>query len=176
MHTGSGYSTRTPVPDDSYAPTASRDSIESTLALGERCLRAEAARSGGIREGEQGGAEWRAVIAVEQGRTGLLTAGFEGLGKGGAEHDVFFHQPSGRWVKATHPWGAGFAVDIEGGAATWLPATPLAYLRRMLLQNQRFGDDIRFEGVLNTRAGNRLVISQPDVVGEAPVSSRCRSW
>lgn len=38
----------------------------------------------------------------------------------------------------------------------------------MLLQNQRFGDDIRFEGLLSTPSGNRLVISQPDVVGEAP--------
>ncbi|GDX80852.1 hypothetical protein LBMAG42_26630 [Deltaproteobacteria bacterium] len=154
--------------DDSYAPTASRDSIESTLALGERRLRAEAARSGGIREGEQGGAEWRAVIAVEQDRTGVLTAGFESLRKGGAEHDVYFHAQTRRWVKATHPWGAGFAVDLDGNAATWLPATPLTYLRRMLLQNLRFGDDIRFEGVLSTPSGNRLVISQPDVVGEAP--------
>lgn len=81
---------------------------------------------------------------------------------------MYFHASTRRWVKATHPWGAGFTVDIHDDAACWNPATPLTYLRRMLLQNERFGDDVRFEGVLRSSAGDRLVVSQPDVLGEAP--------
>ena len=44
----------------------------------------------------------------------------------------------------------------------------MQYLRRMRLQNRRFGDDVRFEGLLATIAGMRLIISQPHIRGVAP--------
>ena len=44
----------------------------------------------------------------------------------------------------------------------------MQYLERIRLQNLRFGDDIRFEGIWVEGKNRRLVVSQPDVPGHIP--------
>lgn len=48
------------------------------------------------------------------------------------------------------------------------PATPAEYLERLRLANEKFGDAIRFLGVVVREDGWRLVTSQPNVPGGPP--------
>jgi hypothetical protein len=45
-------------------------------------------------------------------------------------------------------------------------ALPLEYLERLLLHNQLFGDDIRFEGVAVEENKTVIITSQPVLIGE----------
>ena len=56
---------------------------------------------------------------------------------------------------------------IDGQAQVFL-ATPLQYLRRWRLANRLFADDVELVGLAETKQGLRIVISQRDLVGEAP--------
>ena len=90
------------------------------------------------------------------------------------EHQGFYDLTSDRWFKITLANKAGFVIDaresVEGVAASFeaRPATPLEYLERIRLANEKFADGIRFLGVINASEGWRLVISQPNVPGGAP--------
>lgn len=64
--------------------------------------------------------------------------------KSGGEHDVYLDQP-GRVTKATRQNRFGNTITNWSGATR--SATPLEYLRRIILQNLVFGDDTRLEGV-----------------------------
>ncbi len=48
-----------------------------------------------------------------------------------------------------------------------MPATPLEYFERWLLQNSLFGDGVRLEGVAEEETGLVVLISQPNITGEA---------
>jgi hypothetical protein len=61
---------------------------------------------------------------------------------GGREHDVTFIEEGKKWRKFTKWNSAGYTIDLETGGPIFLPATPLQYLRRLLLQNAGFGDHI----------------------------------
>lgn len=81
----------------------------------------------------------------------------------GYEHQVWFPLDSGsdggRVVKLTYPNCFGHLPDGT-------EASPVGYLQRLLLQNQVFGDDIRFEGLLEPTPWTfRVVTSQPAVRG-----------
>lgn len=59
---------------------------------------------------------------------------------------------------------------METGEPLFLPANPSAYLERLRLQNEAFGDDWHFHGIQTDGHHLRLVTSQPDIVGEAPTA------
>jgi hypothetical protein len=90
------------------------------------------------------------------------------------EHQGFYDQTSDRWFKITLANKAGFVLDardaVEGVAGNFESrlATPLEYLERLRLANEKFADGIRFLGVINASDGWRLVISQPNVEGGPP--------
>jgi len=91
--------------------------------------------------------------------------------RGGREHDVchILHPAIGsRWIKATKPWYTGYTVELVGGRPLLLNATALPYLRRLQLQVDLFGDDLRFEGVIEDPRGWRCVTSQRHIDGLAP--------
>lgn len=72
-------------------------------------------------------------------------AGLEKIEVPSTEHDVFNRVSDRRVVKCTHPGSFGYINDQLNGRAR--RATPLAYLRRLELMNEVFGDDLIFEGV-----------------------------
>ncbi len=84
---------------------------------------------------------------------------------GGREHDVRFDEPTGRWWKFTKLNSAGYTVSWrEDGTPYMHNASPLQYLERMLLQNQRFGDDVELLGLCNPQNHDwRIITTQPDV-------------
>ena len=63
-----------------------------------------------------------------------------------SEHIVYFDPSSNRAVKQTLPGQFGWIPKLENGRWTLGIAQPLDYLRRWLLFNQAFGDDVRLEG------------------------------
>ena len=87
---------------------------------------------------------------------------------GGYEHDVRHLPAARRWLKFTKPSMAGCAVEFVGGRVQMFPATPLQYLRRWRLSNRVFADDVELVGLAVTHRHRRMVISQRDLVGEAP--------
>ena len=84
----------------------------------------------------------------------------------GGEHQVFFEKKSRRYLKATlleKQRGYGIAL----GSFTH-GATPSEYLDRLDLQNQIFGDDIRFERITLSDGKPIIVTSQPAIKGAEP--------
>ena len=86
----------------------------------------------------------------------------------GQEHCVWLDEKSQRYFKATFPGQFGFTViALQELGLELVQATPLEYLERWLLQNSLFGDDVRLEGIAGEEAGLAVVISQPNVAGDA---------
>jgi hypothetical protein len=112
------------VSDESHRPAGSRDSLPAALEVCERSLRPDGAGGRGVPEGEESAAQWRALRAHAVTARQILTPDtLPGLKSGGQEHDVLLHERSGRWIKATKPWLAGYTVEIlafEGDAAAFL--------------------------------------------------------
>ncbi len=96
-------------------------------------------------------------------RFGRLAARYSQLG-GQSEHTVFHIQSRNRVIKFTIPPNFG----AQGEA--------LAYLNNLEAANQVFGDEILLHGVLETKRGPALVISQPFVFGDVPTSEEVASW
>jgi len=107
--------------------------------------------------------------ALESGRLldprrfGRLAARYPQLG-GQSEHTVFHLQSRQRVIKFTLPPNFGAQGDA------------LAYLSNLDASNSLFGDDIVLHGVLETKRGPALVISQPFVLGVAPTPEEIESW
>jgi len=93
-------------------------------------------------------------------------------------HEVRFREEDRRVVKKT--WTGTFGMVPEWSPQGWRPgsATPLDYLRRFMLHNHLFQDDVRLEGVIlsakpatlvGAEGGNcSLVISQRWLVAAEP--------
>jgi len=84
----------------------------------------------------------------------------------GAEHEVWF-QDDRVFKAAYNPHTVGFAED---GSLTLVPETSVsAYLRRLMMQNNLFDDDIRIEGLVMAENDRIIpIISQPIVHGRKP--------
>lgn len=89
------------------------------------------------------------------------------LGNATAEHVVYSRQSDNRAIKRTHAGTFGVTPDVKGKQTG---ATPLFYLRRILLMNRVFDSRIQFEGVFHAKSyliGKTddlypcIVISQP---------------
>jgi len=83
-----------------------------------------------------------------------------------AEHQVFYRQADNRAVKLTHPGTFGITPEPKGAQRA---ATPLFYLRRLILMNRVFDAGLRLEGVM---LGRSLIIGalgeQPSIVTSQP--------
>ena len=94
---------------------------------------------------------------------GRLAARYPQLG-GQSEHTVFHVESRHRVIKFTLPPNFG----AQGNA--------LAYLNNLQAANTLFGDDIVLHGVLETKRGPALVISQPFIPGTVPTSAEIAYW
>ncbi len=98
------------------------------------------------------------------------------------EHQGFFDQTSNRWFKITLAGKAGFVLDVRqavagvSGSLESRLATPVEYLERIRLANEKFGDDIRFLGVIDAPDGWRLVTSQSHLTGTAPTQHEVKQF
>lgn len=88
-----------------------------------------------------------------------------GFIKGGEEHRTL--RGTHVYRKATYPGRYGFTVIVANGQPTLTYALPEEYLKRLLLANQVFDDDIRLEGVTRESDGLVILTTQPTVVGSA---------
>ena len=80
-----------------------------------------------------------------------IPEGTRKLGQG-VEHQVFYKDGDTRVTKLTKP--NEYGLNIVGKET----ATPHSYLERLALQNEAFGDDIKWEGI---SGDNRTITSQP---------------
>lgn len=99
---------------------------------------------------------------------GVCYPGLEPLEHGGREHDLTFDADSQTWLKFTKSSNAGFHIEFDPDRArfTVSPGLPLAYLERLLIQNQLFGDLTTFVGVGGTLHRPRIITRQRRVVGD----------
>jgi len=114
--------------------------------------------------------EW----AKAQGRVIPREAIARGENVGGNEHDVYFDQPTQRWLKVTQDGQMGFKpyvrqvhqkgiADTETRLTPFDGTSPIDYLERMEAANKLFGDDRQFHGItLDPATGQmNMVTSQP---------------
>jgi hypothetical protein len=88
----------------------------------------------------------------------------------GQEHEVWFDDNSKRVLKATYPQSFGNIISEDGVGA------PAAYLERLALQNEFFGDDVRVERIVNENGKLRVVTSQPYITGKSATDSEIESY
>jgi hypothetical protein len=77
---------------------------------------------------------------------------------------VFYQAETGRVVKSTLPPFFGQQGDVA------------SYLNNAAWSNSLFGDDIRFEGVVETDRGPAIIVSQPFISGRKASKRRIRRW
>lgn len=109
----------------------------------------------------------RQIASLESGagKAGFLHQGLIPDLKGGVEHDVTFDDATGTVLKFTKPDKAAYAVNFDLGTPKMASATPLEYLERLEIQNEIFGDNLRFVGVARSDDGRRIVTRQDVVTG-----------
>uniref|UniRef100_UPI000B1F3BEC putative polyvalent protein kinase domain-containing protein n=1 Tax=Verrucomicrobium spinosum TaxID=2736 RepID=UPI000B1F3BEC len=100
---------------------------------------------------------------IDSSRFEELTSKLEQL-EGGVERDVFYQKESGRVIKTTIPPFFGQQGTVKD------------YVNNIAWSNALFGDDIRFEGVVETSEGPAIVVSQPFVEGKKASKRRVRRW
>ena len=88
----------------------------------------------------------------------------------GNEHECWFDEASNRWLKATFPNRFGLAWGRDG------TATAGEYLKRLILQNKYFADDIQLVALVNCAERLRILISQPHVSGEPATCAEISEW
>ncbi len=81
---------------------------------------------------------------------------------------MFFVEDAQCWRKFTKWNQSGYTVERVNEDLVFLPARPSQYLKRLLLQNEVFGDQIEFVGVQASGYHLRIVTEQPHIVGRAP--------
>ena len=81
----------------------------------------------------------------------------------GNEHQVWFREESGTFLKAT--WPGFFGLRVVYRQDEEAKASPIDYLERWHLHNAFFADQVRFLGVVSTPEGYRLLIEQPAIAG-----------
>ncbi|TSA34945.1 MAG: hypothetical protein D4R65_05480 [Verrucomicrobiaceae bacterium] len=155
--------------NDTENPAPQPSALESAIQAIERSLRADGAGDGGIPDGELSGFAWRALFRWAERENRVSSPEITPERQGGREHDLTFLPEERRWRKFTKQDGCGFTVDFMSDNPLLLPGTPLQYLKRLLLQNTFWGDDTQLVGVQVQTPGARIITTQPDVKGEAPL-------
>ena len=103
------------------------------------------------------------IIAIAALRHGYFHENPIILRMGGVEHDIAFVGETATVLKFTKPGRAAYAVHFDLGTPTIEPALPLEYLDRLILQNEIFGDNLRFVGI-SGEAGSRRLVTRQDLV------------
>jgi hypothetical protein len=83
------------------------------------------------------------------------------------EHDVIFEHESGTVLKFTKPGRAAYVVNFDLGTPKMVPGMPLEYLKRLILQNEIFADNVSFVG-LGGEPDNRRIITRQNIVEGRP--------
>jgi hypothetical protein len=126
-------------------------------------------RADGTLDGDEDDSDFilRQIVSLENGaaKKGFLYRGLTPDLRGGVEHDIIFDGATGTVLKFTKPDKAAYAVNFDLGAPRMASATPLEYLDRLDLNNEIFGDNVRFGGVASDREGRRIVTRQDIVKG-----------
>ncbi len=156
---------------NSPSTTKRRTDAESTAGSLARRLENDFRGSDGTNVSQRIRQETESVVswARESGRLldsrrfGRLAARYPQLG-GQSEHTVFHLESRGRVIKFTIPPNFG----AQGEA--------IRYLENLEASNRLFGDDIQLHGVLETKRGPALVISQPFIAGSVPTAEDVSSW
>ncbi len=159
------------VPSHESNATPRRTSPQSAGQSLARRLLADLGRSDGTNVSQRIRQEAQSVVSwaresnrlLDPQRFGRLAARYPQLG-GQSEHTVFHIQSKNRVIKFTLPPNFG----AQGGA--------IDYLNNLEAANQVFGDDILLHGVLETKRGPALIISQPFVIGAVPTSKEVAAW
>lgn len=86
----------------------------------------------------------------------------------GNEHQVWFREAHGTFLKSTWPGFFGLRVIYRPDEES--KASPIDYLERWYLHNAFFADQVRFLGVVPTPDGNRLIVEQPAIAGTPATS------
>lgn len=105
-------------------------------------------------------------IEKEAARAGYLYEELTRLRIGGVEHDVIFDHQSGTVLKFTKPGRAAYVVNFDLGTPKMIPGMPLEYLKRLILQNEIFADNVSFVGLGGEPGGRRLITRQNIVEGK----------
>ncbi len=92
----------------------------------------------------------------------------------GNEHQVWFLEKRGTFLKAT--WPGFFGLKVVHRTDEDSRASPIDYLERWQLHNEFFGDDVRFLGALSTDKGLRLIIEQPAISGIPATEQQIRTF
>ena len=156
---------------NSPSATTRRTSPQSAGQSLARRLLADFGRSDGTNVSQRIRQEAQSVVSwaresnrlLDPRRFGRLAARYPQLG-GQSEHTVFHIQSRNRVIKFTLPPNFG----AQGEA--------IAYLNNLEAANQVFGDEILLHGILETKRGPALVISQPFVTGAVPTSQEVGTW
>jgi hypothetical protein len=106
-------------------------------------------------------------IEREAARAGYLYEELTRLKIGGVEHDVIFDHESGTVLKFTKPGRAAYVVNFDLGTPKMVPGMPLEYLKRLILQNEIFADNVSFVG-LGGEPDNRRIITRQNIVEGRP--------
>jgi hypothetical protein len=88
--------------------------------------------------------------------------------RGGEEHRI--RRGEERYWKATYPGQSGFTIIATDCGPTFTRSLPQEYLKRLVLSNHLFGDDIRLEGITEEEGQVVIVTSQPTIAGVPPSS------
>ena len=83
---------------------------------------------------------------------------------------MIFDGDGQRVIKITLPGFYGRYARMKLSGIEMGPAKPLEYLDRLTLHNQLFEDDATVLGIVADKAGPRIAIAQPLVVGERPTT------
>ena len=105
-------------------------------------------------------------IEREAARSGYLYEKQICLKIGGVEHDVVFDYSSGTILKFTKAGRAAYVVNFDLGTPKMVPALPVEYLERLILQNEIFGNPLTFVGMGEEPHSRRLITRQKIVVGK----------
>ena len=143
--------------------SAARDLIDRLTKAGRGADRADAAQR--IDAEAQSLRSWAAENGwlITAGEFSEVVGGADQL-EGGSEHDVYLDHRAGRVIKLTLPPNFGAGGDL------------VTYLTNVLVCQGMLGLDWRFEAVLDTETGLRLVTSQAFVVGEKATDDEIRTY
>lgn len=158
-----GPSPHPPAAASPLAPSA----LQSAIAFLRRGLRPDGTYAG-VDEWDFLEHQWSLLHAWARGAGLILPPEVAPARVGGFEHDVCYDPATRRWLKFTKSSRAGATVELIEGRVQMLPATPLQYLRRWRLANRVLADDVELIGLSEVGRQLRIVVSQPDLVGEAP--------
>jgi hypothetical protein len=92
----------------------------------------------------------------------------------GNEHQVWFLEQHGTFLKAT--WPGFFGLKVVHRPDEDCRASPIDYLERWQLHNEFFGDDVRFLGAVSTDKGLRLIVEQPAISGVPANEDQIRAF